>query len=105
MPPGAWHYASPCYPVVRSNELQTFTLPAPVLVTGGSLLVELFGRTQAQEGDNLFYTCVAHVRAEGVPLQGWTSQARPNPKGAIELCYTPVPVQAALPSSSSEEED
>ena len=103
MPPGAWHYASPCYPVMRSNELQTFTLPAPVLVTGGSLLVELFGRTQAQEGDNLFYTCVAHVRAEGVPLHGWTSQARP--KGAIELCYTPVPVQAALPSSSSEEED
>ena len=109
LPPGSWSYASPVFPVRKANELQMFTLPQPVLVSGGSLLVELYGRTQQQEGDARWYACIAHVRCEGVPLPGWTSREVPRPKGTasvIELIYTPLaqtPFEEHSAASSEEE--
>jgi hypothetical protein len=78
-PPHAWAYASPELPVARADALQTFVLPEPVLVAGGLLALELLGRTQRQEVDGLYYTCLTYVRCVGKPLVGLHVQPPPAP--------------------------
>lgn len=39
----------------QENCLQNFRLPEPVLCIGGILQIELLGRVQRQEMDNLYY--------------------------------------------------
>uniref|UniRef100_A0A2P2KVI2 Uncharacterized protein MANES_01G261800 n=1 Tax=Rhizophora mucronata TaxID=61149 RepID=A0A2P2KVI2_RHIMU len=63
-----WTYISPEFPMVQENCLQKFELPEPVICIGGILMVELLGRVQRQEIDNLFYICVSHVQVMGRPL-------------------------------------
>ncbi|KAK4266726.1 hypothetical protein QN277_023612 [Acacia crassicarpa] len=63
-----WTYISPEFPMAQENELQKFKLPEPVLCIGGILQIELLGRIQRQEMDNLFYICVSHVKVVGRPL-------------------------------------
>ncbi|KAG4952538.1 hypothetical protein JHK82_045434 [Glycine max] len=50
---------------LQENRLQKFKLPEPVLCIGGVLLVELLGRVQKQEMDELFYICISHVQVMG----------------------------------------
>jgi hypothetical protein len=76
-PPHAWAYASPEFPVARADALQTFVLPEPVLVAGGLLVLEILGRTQRQEVDGLYYTCLTYVRCIGKPLVGLHVQPPP----------------------------
>ncbi|XP_020262252.1 F-box protein At4g00755-like [Asparagus officinalis] len=63
-----WTYVSPEFPMAQQNELQTFKLPRPVICIGGIVQVELVGRIQVQEMDNLYYVCVCHVQVVGRPL-------------------------------------
>jgi len=65
-----WSYTSPEFPVAHANELQTFTLPQPVLCVGGALLVQLLGRVQLQQADARYYVCIAHTACRGTPLYG-----------------------------------
>ncbi|KAL2577932.1 hypothetical protein AAZX31_16G174800 [Glycine max] len=60
-----WTYTSPEFPMLQENRLQKFKLPEPVLCIGGVLLVELLGRVQKQEMDELFYICISHVQVMG----------------------------------------
>ncbi len=39
------------------------------MAVGGYLRVELAGRTQRQEIDDLFYVCLSHVKVVGVGVQ------------------------------------
>ena len=39
----------------QENSLQNFKLPEPVVCIGGILKIELLGRVQRQEMDDLFY--------------------------------------------------
>jgi hypothetical protein len=66
-----WHYESPAFPVAQADELQTLTLPRPVLCIGGILRLQLIGRAATQASDGLYYVCVAHVRAQGTACRGW----------------------------------
>ncbi|XP_028769086.1 F-box protein At4g00755 isoform X1 [Neltuma alba] len=63
-----WTYISPEFPMAQENRLQKFKLPQPVLCIGRILQIELLGRIQRQEMDNLFYICVSHVQVVGRPL-------------------------------------
>ncbi|XP_058086410.1 F-box protein At4g00755-like isoform X2 [Magnolia sinica] len=63
-----WTYISPEFPMVQENRLQTFKLPQPVICIGGILQIELLGRVQQQEMDNLYYICVCHVEVVGRSL-------------------------------------
>ncbi|CAM8971051.1 unnamed protein product [Rhodiola kirilowii] len=63
-----WTYISPEFPMIQESCLQIFKLPEPVLCVGGVLQVELLGRLQRQEMDNLFYICVSHVQVVGRPI-------------------------------------
>lgn len=63
-----WTYTSQVFPMAQENRLQTFKLPEPVLCIGGILQIELVGRVQRQEMDDLFYICVSHVQVKGESL-------------------------------------
>ncbi|KAL6499311.1 hypothetical protein OROHE_025974 [Orobanche hederae] len=63
-----WTYTSPEFPMMQENRLQQFELPEPVLCIDGYLQIELSGRVQRQEIDDLFYICVCFVRALGRSL-------------------------------------
>lgn len=63
-----WTYTSQIFPMAQENRLQTFKLPEPVLCIGGMLQIELVGRVQRQEIDDLFYICVSHVQVKGQSL-------------------------------------
>ncbi|KAK3194890.1 hypothetical protein Dsin_026200 [Dipteronia sinensis] len=63
-----WTYTSEEFPMAQENRLQNFKLPEPVLCIGGIMQVELLGRVQIQEIDNLFYICVTHVQIVGRSL-------------------------------------
>lgn len=41
--------------LLQANALQSFRLPRPVLCIGGVLQIELLGRVQQQEMDNMYY--------------------------------------------------
>ncbi|KMZ71503.1 F-box family protein, putative, expressed [Zostera marina] len=60
-----WSYISPIYPMAHENKLQTFKLPKQVLCTGVVFQVELLGRVQIQESDDLYYICMSYVQVFG----------------------------------------
>lgn len=63
-----WTYTSEEFPMTQEKCFQRFNLPEPVLCVGGYLQIQLLGRVQRQEMDDLFYICVSHVRVVGRPL-------------------------------------
>jgi hypothetical protein len=66
-----WKWRSKLYPMEQVNALQTFRFP-PTLCCGGHVKIELLGRTQRQEIDNLYYLCLSHVKVLGRPVEGFT---------------------------------
>ncbi|CAI9771893.1 unnamed protein product [Fraxinus pennsylvanica] len=50
---------------IHENLLQKFKLPEPVFCIGEILKVELLGRVQTQETDELYYICITHVEVVG----------------------------------------
>jgi hypothetical protein len=101
-----WQYTSPPFAVAQADALQTLPLPQPVLCVGGVVRLQLCGRAQTQQGDNLFYVCLAHVRALGTPLHGWAAapEARRLLFDASDvLGRTAVP--PAEPESSDDDAD
>jgi len=66
-----WKWRSKLYPMEQVNALQTFRFP-PTLCCGGYVKIELLGRTQRQEIDNLYYLCLSHVKVLGRPVEGFT---------------------------------
>ena len=62
-----WHWRSDVMPMHMINALQSFTFE-PRLLCGPYLRVEFLGKTQKQEIDSLFYTCIANVRVIGTPV-------------------------------------
>lgn len=67
-----YHYTSPDFEVEQTDELQTLTLPAPVVCFGGVLRLQLCGRAQSQAADDRYYVCLAHVCATGRPWYGFS---------------------------------
>ncbi|XP_016511733.2 F-box protein At4g00755 isoform X2 [Nicotiana tabacum] len=63
-----WTYTSEEFPMTQENCFQRFNLPEPVLCIGGYLQIQLLGRVQRQEMDDLFYICLCHVKVVGRPL-------------------------------------
>eukprot|EP00899_Mesostigma_viride_P002530 jgi/Mesvir1/12278/Mv00488-RA.1 len=63
-----WSYISPEFPMAQEDALQCFKLPSPQLCVGGTLCVELLGKVQTQEFDNLFYICMDQVKVVGWPI-------------------------------------
>ncbi|KAK7314976.1 hypothetical protein VNO77_33508 [Canavalia gladiata] len=84
-----WTYTSPEFPMFQENRLQQFKLPEPVLCIGGVLLVELLGRVQKQEMDELFYICISHVQVMGRPLSPGFDVKIDHPSGKCTLKYCP----------------
>ncbi|KAG6716807.1 hypothetical protein I3842_04G067400 [Carya illinoinensis] len=82
-----WTYTSPEFPMAQENCLQAFKLPKPVLCIGGILQVELLGRVQRQEMDELYYICVSHVQVLGRPLLQPFDIEELDPSGLCALNY------------------
>nr|AFK42252.1 unknown [Lotus japonicus] len=95
-----WTYTSPEFPMFQENRLQKFKLPDPVLSIGGVLLVELLGRVQKQEMDELFYICISHVQVVGQPLSPAFDIKIHHPSGKCTLKYFPQ-TDWCVPSTSS----
>jgi hypothetical protein len=66
-----WEHTSDAMPVANLNEMQTLTLPKPVLCFGGMLRIVLEGRVERQAADDLYYVCICRATALGVPLYGF----------------------------------
>ncbi|OIV98747.1 hypothetical protein TanjilG_24918 [Lupinus angustifolius] len=67
------------------NRLQKFKLPEPVLCIGGILQIELLGRVQRQEMDDLFYICISYVQIVGCSLSPAYSVEILEPSGRFVL--------------------
>ena len=63
-----WNWTSKLYPMEQVHALQEFKL-SPTLCCGGYVRVELLGRTQRQEVDNLYYVCLSYVKVLGRPVK------------------------------------
>ncbi|CAM8928131.1 unnamed protein product [Rhodiola kirilowii] len=74
-----WNYTSPEFPMLQERSLQKFQLPEPALCIGGYLKIELLGRVQRQDSDDMYYICVSHVRADGMSL---------SPKFTVKILST-----------------
>ncbi|KAK6918427.1 hypothetical protein RJ641_016849, partial [Dillenia turbinata] len=85
-----WTYTSQEFPMAQENGLQRFVLPVPILCIGGILRIELLGRVQRQAMDDLFYICVAHVRALGWSISSTFGFEIMKPSGKLLLKYFPV---------------
>ncbi|XP_061374531.1 F-box protein At4g00755-like isoform X2 [Gastrolobium bilobum] len=96
-----WTYTSPEFPMFQENCLQQFKLPEPVLCIGGVLLVELLGRVQKQEMDELFYICISHVQVVGRPLSPAFDVKIHHPSGKCTLKYCPQADSCMSSTSSS----
>ncbi|OIT04517.1 PREDICTED: F-box protein At4g00755-like isoform X1 [Nicotiana attenuata] len=97
-----WTYTSEVYPMVQENRLQQFKLPEPVLCIGGYLQIELLGRVQRQQADDLFYICVCHVKALGRPLCPAFDIEILEPSGKFMLRYNPEVFRWMLQSFSED---
>jgi hypothetical protein len=95
-------YTSPEFLVAQLDELQTLTLPAPVVCMGGVLRVQLCGRAQTQAADNRFYVCLAHLNATGRPWYGFSPSE--NGRGLVFDPHGALPGAAARLGGSSESE-
>ncbi|KAK9757992.1 hypothetical protein RND81_01G199200 [Saponaria officinalis] len=85
-----WTYTSKEFPMAKENRLQNFKLPEPVLCIGGFVQIELLGRVQRQEMDDLFYICVAYVQVLGRPLAPVFSITPLEPSGTYSLLFNPA---------------
>lgn len=88
MPLLTWHFAN--------APAQTFELPASACI-GQYLRINLHGKRQRQESDDLFYTAIcavsAHGRAPPVPLPAfapWRLHAQPR----LQLDSVRLPIPA-----------
>ncbi|KAL2540128.1 F-box protein [Abeliophyllum distichum] len=93
-----WTYTSPEFPMVQENHLQKFKLPEPVLCIGGILQVELLGRVQTQQMDGLYYICIAHVQAVGIPLSPAFDIKMVDQSGKCTLVYYPEAAHCLSPA-------
>ncbi|WVZ61384.1 hypothetical protein U9M48_011268 [Paspalum notatum var. saurae] len=84
-----WTYASPEFPMLQENVLQSFKLPHAVLCIGGVVKIELLGRIQKQAMDGLYYICVSRVQILGNPLSRELAVS-PCENGVV-LKYHPEP--------------
>uniref|UniRef100_A0A8I7BBG9 F-box domain-containing protein n=1 Tax=Hordeum vulgare subsp. vulgare TaxID=112509 RepID=A0A8I7BBG9_HORVV len=84
-----WTYTSPEFPMLQKNELQSFKLPRPALCIGGVLMIELLGRVQKQEADDMYYICVCHVQVLGRSLSPLFMVDISDPEGHSILKYLP----------------
>lgn len=50
-----FHHSSNDASFIQENVLQSFKLPRPVVCVGGVVQIELMGRVQKQEMDDLYY--------------------------------------------------
>ena len=103
-------YVSPEFPVAQADELQTLTLPAPVVCVGGVLRVQLCGRAQTQAADNRFYVCLAHLNATGKPWYGFSPSDNGrglvfDSRGALAGAAARLGGSSESESDSSEDED
>ena len=96
-------YVSPEFPVAQVDELQTLTLPAPVVCLGGVLRVQLCGRAQTQAADNRFYVCLTHLNATGRPWYGFSPSD--NGRGLVFDSRGALAGAAARLGGSSESEE
>lgn len=96
-----WTYTSQEFPMVQESCLQNFKLPQPVLCIGGYLQIELLGRIQRQEMDDLYYICVAYVQVLGRSLSPLFGVEALEPSGRFALIYNPQ-AQFCAPSSIDE---
>ncbi|XP_042031673.1 F-box protein At4g00755-like [Salvia splendens] len=85
-----WSYSSPEFAMAQENLLQKFKLPKPILCIGGMLKVELLGRLQIAELDGLYYICINHVQAIGLPLSPVFDVEMIGDRGKCTLKYNPV---------------
>ncbi|KAG0569436.1 hypothetical protein M758_6G086500 [Ceratodon purpureus] len=69
-----WSYESPKFIMEQADSMQVFKLPRPVLCIGGVLQVELLGRVQTQELDQLYYICICHVSVVGWPVSDFRAR-------------------------------
>ncbi|KAE9621021.1 hypothetical protein Lal_00019193 [Lupinus albus] len=95
-----WTYTSPEFPMLQENRLQKFKLPEPVLCIGGVVLVELLGRVQKQEMDELFYICISHVQVVGRTLTPAFDVKLHHPSGKCALNYCPQ-IDSCMSSTTS----
>nr|CAB3497275.1 unnamed protein product [Digitaria exilis] len=84
-----WMYASPEFPMMQENVLQTFKLPRPVLCIGGVAKIELLGRVQKQATDDRYYICVCHAQVMGRSLSPEFMVDISDPAGYSTLKYLP----------------
>ncbi|PRQ57806.1 putative F-box domain-containing protein [Rosa chinensis] len=97
-----WTHTSQVFPMAQKNCLQTFKLPEPVLCIGGFLQIELVGRVQRQEMDDLFYICVSHVQVKGKSLGPAFSVETNVPSGLFVLKRQTKFNQPSLPENESD---
>jgi hypothetical protein len=63
-----WMTLTKAYPITQEDKVQTVHLPPQTLCIGGYLQLNLLGRTQRQEADDRYYTCLGYVKAQGLPV-------------------------------------
>ncbi|CAA2977741.1 F-box At4g00755-like [Olea europaea subsp. europaea] len=96
-----WTYTSPEFPMAQENFLQKFKLPKPVLCIGEILKVELLGRVQTQETDELYYICITHVEVVGrLVLPAFDIKIPELGKCLLE--YHPEAAHSSSPAKSSQ---
>ncbi|KAJ8450184.1 hypothetical protein Cgig2_033378 [Carnegiea gigantea] len=100
-----WTYTSPEFPMLQETRLQNFKLPKPVICVGGILQIELLGRVQRQEMDDLFYICVAYVQIIGRLLDPVFGIESIEPSGRFSLFYNPEPEFSTPPAALEEAEE
>ncbi|KAK9830652.1 hypothetical protein WJX74_000319 [Apatococcus lobatus] len=66
-------HSTPQLAMQKNAHLQRFEIP-PTPCFGGLLQVNLHGRTQRQSDDDLWYTCIAHIRVIGTPIYNFVPQ-------------------------------
>lgn len=100
-----WDYVSPEFPMAQENTLQSFKLPRPFVCVGGALQVQLLGRVQLQEEDNLYYVCVCHVQVVGRLLGPVFDAEIPNTMGNLVLKYFSDARGCSTPSEGGPSEE
>ncbi|CAH9123822.1 unnamed protein product [Cuscuta epithymum] len=103
-----WTYTSEEFLMTQESCLQAFKLPEPVLCIGGFIQIELIGRVQTQEMDDLFYICVSHVKVGGRPLSpGFDVQMleQQESSGKFSMTYNHEMFQCMLTTLADGEDD
>jgi len=78
-----WTYTSPVFEVLQEDILQPFFLPRQVICFGGIFQIELIGRVQLQNFDQLYYICICHVKVVGCGLPNFSFTLKEGSKVAV----------------------